>query len=183
MTPADTAEGALHSTRPGPDGEATLGGSSVAALVRAGGPEMRIVRIAAVTAGLVATGAVVGAAVGVLMMSLLLLVLGFIEGVPELWEALGLLLLGACFAAPVGAVLGPIVAWLLMRHVPLWKAVRGTALGTIAAGTVGMLAGGPLGSLALGLLGFGTAALSLCIHTPRREPETGAPADSALLPE
>ncbi|HEX8271229.1 MAG TPA: hypothetical protein VF615_01180 [Longimicrobiaceae bacterium] len=177
------ADSAVHTTRSGPDGEATLGGTSIAALIRSARPEMRIARIAAVTAGLVATGAVVGAAVGALMMSLLLLVLGFIEGVPELWEALGLLLFGACFAAPVGAVLGPIVAWLLMRHVPLWEAVRGTALGTIAAGTVGMLAGGPFGGLVLGLLGFGTAALSLCIHTPRREQATGAPVGPALLPE
>lgn len=139
---------------------------------------MRIARVAAVTAGLVAAGAFVGGMVGVLMMSLWLLP----GDLPQLWTDLDLLLVVAWFGAIVGAVFGPVAAWLLMRHVPLWRAVGGTALGTLAASALGLLIGGEEMSFNAALLGFGAASVYLCVRTPRQR-RIGAPADPALLPE
>lgn len=38
-----------------------------------------------------------------------------------------------------GAVLGPVLAWIALRRVPLWKAALGTGLGAIVGGVAGML--------------------------------------------
>jgi MFS family permease len=140
---------------------------------------MRVARIAAVTAGLVATGAVVGATVGVLMISLWLLP----GDLAELWTDTDLLLISAMFGAMVGGVFGPVAAWLLMRHVPLWRAVGGTALGTLAASVLGLLVGGWEMSFNAALLGFGASAVYLCARTPRENRRIGAPADHGLLHE
>lgn len=126
---------------------------------------MRAARIAAVTAGLAATGAVVGALVGVLMMTFWL-----VPGeLPHLWADRDFFRAGASLGAMMGAVLGPVAAWLLMRHVPLGRAVGGTALGTLGAAALGLAAGGQGASLEAAFLGFGGVAVYLCVRTPRRE--------------
>jgi hypothetical protein len=123
---------------------------------------MRIGRVVAVTAGLVATGAVVGALVGVLMIAF-----WFVPGdLPHLWMDRDTILEVALFGAIVGAVLGPVAAWLLMRHIPLWRAVGGTALGTLAAAALGLLFGGQEMSLYAAFLGFGAASVYLRVRTP-----------------
>lgn len=133
---------------------------------------MRVARVAAVTAGLAVTGAVAGALVGAAMCALMLL----LSGEPsKLWVARDLLAFAASFGARAGAVLGPVAAWLLMRHVPLGDAIGGTALGTLAGGALGLLLAGPVESFPAGLLGFGAAAVYLRIHTPRPGRRIGAP--------
>lgn len=160
MTPAAVSDSALHATRPGPEGEATLGGSSVAELVRAGGRERRTANVVVVTAGLVAVGAAVGAMVGVLVLATWLIPKGRLL---ELLLDLEGILYGGTFGAVMGVVLGPASAWLLMRHVPLRKAVGGTALGTLAGSLPGLL-GDPLLGFMGALLGFGAAAFLLWLE-------------------
>src|SRR6059036_3569951 len=46
---------------------------------------------------------------------------------------------GGPMIAPIGAIIGPPTAWLLLRHVPLGRLFMGTAAGTIVGGVFGWL--------------------------------------------
>ncbi len=132
---------------------------------------MRIVRIAAVTAGLVAAGALVGALVGVLAFTVWMLPLADLpRPYRELAAALPFV---GMYGAAMGAVLGPVAAWLLMRRVPLWKAIGGTALGTLAGSLLGLVGDGMMGFPGA-LLGFAAAAMALRSRSPRRSRRLGA---------
>lgn len=121
---------------------------------------MRIGRIAAVTAGLVAAGAVAGAVVS--------MAVGLFLAPPSIWSLRPLLVFGVEIGAPAGAVLAPVAAWLLMRHVQLGRAIGGTALGTLAGAGLGALLVGPQQFIFMGsVLGFGAAAVYLRVRTPR----------------
>ena len=75
----------------------------------------RASRILAVTAGLIALGAICGALLGALVF---LGIVGLSEGFR--FAPLGAVLaVGAGVGAPVGAVLAPILGWTLLRHVPI----------------------------------------------------------------
>lgn len=125
---------------------------------------MRIVRIAAVTAGLAAAGAVVGAAVGMLAFTVWMLPL---DDWPWPYrELVAALPYVGVYGAAMGAVLGPVAAWLLMRRVPLWKAVGGTALGTLAGSLLGLVGDGVMGFPGA-LMGFAAAAVYLRSRSPR----------------
>jgi hypothetical protein len=118
-------------------------------------------RIFAVTAGLFAAGAIVGAVTGALVAAV---IISFVtRSAPPLSpEIFGV---GALFGAPLGAVLFPTAGWLLMRHVPLGKALLGTSIGALAGGLAGWLL--PVGTdpvartLTLGVLGFAIAVILL----------------------
>ena len=118
-------------------------------------------RIFAVTAGLFGAGAIVGAVTGALVAAV---ITSFVtRSAPPLSpELFGI---GAMFGAPLGAVLFPAAGWLLMRHVPLGKALLGTSIGTLAGGLVGWflpIGTDPLGrTLTLGVLGFAAAVILL----------------------
>ena len=92
---------------------------------------------------------------------------------------LEMLFTGTAFGAGVGAFLGPAAAWLLMRHVPLGKAIGSTALGTILGSVAGLLLGGPPGSFFGAFLGFGAAAVTVRVRTPKDTRRLAAPADPA----
>ncbi|HEX2078116.1 MAG TPA: hypothetical protein VHG08_10420 [Longimicrobium sp.] len=122
-------------------------------------------RIGAITAGLMAVGALFGGVASALA------VLGFL-----LWEggslqALrvmpGALLFGAICGALLGAVLGPVAAWMLMRHVPLGLAVAGTTLGSLTGAGIGMLTGDTGHVVAGALMGFAVSAVGLRFAVPR----------------
>lgn len=113
-------------------------------------------RVAGVTLGLAAAGAVAGAAVGTAMT----LVTGGFASAPSV---AGVLLNAAAVGAASGAVLFPVGAWILMRRVPVGRALLGTlvpsALGAaLALGFFGLTA--PVGILGA-VIGFGAAALTL----------------------
>ena len=133
-------------------------------------------RIFAVTAGLAVTGAIVGTVVGAVVASVILGVLQ--RSAPPLDP--DLLLIGATFGAPLGAILFPASGWLLMRHVPLGKALLGTSIGTLAGGIAGWFL--PLGNdplartLSLGVLGFAIAVMLL-----RRSASRAAPAKTGTV--
>ena len=137
-----------------------------------------VMRIAVITAGLAVAGAVAGGVVGVAMMFCWMLVQG---GLTQTLGDLQMLAYGGLFGGFVGGVLGPAAAWLLMRSVPLWKAVSVTALGTLAAAIAGLVIGGPELSFNLSFAGFAAAAIALRVTTKRSLPAHQPP--RALQPE
>jgi hypothetical protein len=117
----------------------------------------KIRRILAVTLGLTLTGAIVGAAIGAIVL------LGWVSatrspGSPfPVAELLGI---GAIFGAYIGAVIAPIAAWTLLRRVPLGRAIAGAAIGTAIGAVVGGLIA-PIGPIIGGIAGFVGGALYL----------------------
>lgn len=130
---------------------------------------MRIKRIAAVTAGLMVAGGVFGTIAGMIVL------IAWRLAHADLWiftpEGLDFVLgFAMIFGGGLGAVLGPLAAWLLMRHVPLGLAVGGTTLGTLAGGGVALVAtGDPVFAMLYGMGGFAISAIGLRLRVPRRE--------------
>ena len=133
-----------------------------------------LVRASVVTLGLVAVGAIVGAIAGAIVMvgGVVLSDRGFPRGIY-------LPIAGGYVGAMIGAPLAPVAGWLLLRHVPLGRAILVTGLGTIAGGVTGLAArvtGNPIrGAVICGVLGFLIAAFYLRASLRRRVP----PSDSA----
>lgn len=122
-----------------------------------------------VTFGLSAGGAIVGAAAGAVA-SLLALVVGrVIVSIFDLW----VLAIPATIGAFLGFVLTPIVAWMLLRRVPLGRAFLGLAGGTIAGGVLGFFfpyEWDPIeGAVVAAVVGFCVAALVLRWLASRRK--------------
>jgi hypothetical protein len=145
---------------------------------------MSFKRIAAVTGWLSLAGAAAGALLGGAFMAGARVWIG---GLAALRGAGEDVLFGAVFCGAFGAVLGPVAAWLLMRHVPLWLAIGGTAVGTFAGmlygvGSAPMFSSAPLlGLLLYPLLGFGASALALRItYRPKRLAVASAEAPARL---
>jgi hypothetical protein len=133
---------------------------------------MTLKRIAAVTAGLVATGAVAGAILGALVMGL--------EYLAIRRGDLGTgLFFGALFGALLGSVLAPAAAWLLLRRVALGRALAQTFLGGMLGAIVSLLAMGGGYAIPGALLGFTLAAVRLRLTGPKLGPGGG----SARLPK
>jgi hypothetical protein len=124
-----------------------------------------MMRIAVATAGLIVAGAVFGTIAGAVMLALWIAAIGaFVAPVDDLAFVLTF---GLVYGGQLGAVLGPIAAWLLMRHVPLGIAVGGTTLGTLASGGIGLIVGGnPLVGMLWGMAGFGISAIALRLRYP-----------------
>jgi hypothetical protein len=116
-----------------------------------------------VTLALSAIGAVVGAALAALaLLGVYIAVSGWRQG-GGLAEPLAV---AAAFGGVLGCVLAPVAAWTLMRHVPLWRAIAETALGTLIGFGAGWAVGpvlwhGAPAPLVLALLGFAAAAVRL----------------------
>ena len=132
-------------------------------------------RILAITAGLVVFGAFAGAIAGALVAMV---------GVAIRWGPfdaadLSLAAVGAGFGAPLGAVLLPAAGWLLMRHVPLGRAMLGTTLGTVAGGLIGWVFPSPMDqinrTLLAGFLGFVLAVVVLRLASRRDRPSVELP--------
>jgi hypothetical protein len=124
-------------------------------------------RVLLVTLGLIGVGAVAGALLG---SAVLLLV-----SLPRIahWSAdtlLVTLLFGTALGMPLGAVGAPLLSWLLLRRVPLGRALGITSLGTVVGSLIGCLVfllvegGGDLGSVSLvfgAVVGFFASAVYL----------------------
>lgn len=124
---------------------------------------MRWKKIAQVTVGLMATGAVVGGMAGGLVTLLWSATTG--------WFERGILMFGIVGGALLGTVLGPPTAWLLLRHVPLGRAVLLPTLGTLVGGALAVLlssADTPFSVMVGGFAGFGVATLATSFLTPRK---------------
>src|SRR5688500_16738356 len=92
-------------------------------------------RIIAVTLGLSVAGAVLGAVAGAMAFALSLAIGGSSDLL--FGEPLKLLTIPAVLGGVVGALLAPAMAWLLLRHVPLGKALAWSTVGTVAGGVLG----------------------------------------------
>lgn len=122
----------------------------------------RIAPLRAVTAtlGLSAAGALCGATAGTIAFAIVVILSQgftfFSDGV--------ILELASAAGAVAGAVGAPLIAWLLLRYVPLGRAFLGLTLGTIAGGVTGWytlaethLLFGPVGGAVAGFLAAGIA--------------------------
>ena len=124
---------------------------------------MRALRIAAVTAGLMAAGAVFGGVAGAVAGAVWILAE---EGFRDFMRNAEIIPFMGVLGGMLGAVLGPVAAWGMMRHVPLWLAVGGPTLGSIGGGIVGSLLGGPWPMLLGGIAGFTMSAAWLHARVP-----------------
>ena len=138
----------------------------------------RAARVAVVTAGLSLAGGVIGAVCAASALSVLVMLEG---GVHEFLSHATLQLLGPAmgFGFVVGAVGAPILAWGLLRRVPLGRAILVTACGTVLGAVAGemvrpfqILTHAVPGVLAGGFGGFLVAGVGLWIHA-RKRAETG----------
>lgn len=125
---------------------------------------MRAQRFVQVTAGLMLAGFLFGGVAG----AVLLFVIAFPSNGWRTLLAPEFLLLGAAFGAIVGMLLGPLGAWLLMRDVPLGRAVGGTTLGTVLGGVAALVSNLPGSLFYAPVAGFALAALALRAHARRR---------------
>lgn len=116
---------------------------------------IRTHRIVAVTAGLALTGVVVGAVLGGIILTALVLAS---DPNPTAASVLFLFPVGAIFGASVGVVFAPIAAWTLLRRIPLGRAIAGAAIGTALGAVVGGFVAfvgpilGGIGGFVLGVL-------------------------------
>lgn len=114
-----------------------------------------------ITLGITAFGGVAGAVAGGLSALLVEAILD--QSVRALFDG-SLFLFGAALGAPLGAVLLPLAAWTLMRHVPLGRAFVGTVAGAVVGGFVGWFISSDshvLRSIVGGIVGFVVAAILL----------------------
>ena len=129
-------------------------------------------RIACVTGGLVGAGAVFGGIAGGVALWIALALSG---GAP--FNDPGILLVGAYFGAPIGSVVLPAFAWVLLRRVALGRVIALSVAGTVAGGVLGWairLGGNAIvGGLKGAVLGFVIAAVSMWL-AERRSPRPGA---------
>lgn len=92
-------------------------------------------RVLAVTGGLIVTGMVVGALCAMVAFPLIFLPLGLSPDVSES----ALFAIAALFGAIIGGVMAPVVAWGILRRVPLGRAVAWSAVGTVVGAIAGMI--------------------------------------------
>jgi hypothetical protein len=127
----------------------------------------RAVRILAVTGGLAVAGAVLGAVASVVAV----LLATAITEEPSLRIHRNVLAFVAGFGALCGIVAAPAGGWLLLRHVPLGRAMLWSVMGTVVGGVVAWMI--PVGRDQIGravlgaVLGFLAAAFVLRRTTPR----------------
>ncbi|HJS43398.1 MAG TPA: hypothetical protein VJ755_07990 [Gemmatimonadales bacterium] len=119
----------------------------------------RLGRIVVVTIGLVGAGIVFGALAGGTAFALaVVLATGRIS--TALFE------IGAVFGAPLGGITAPVLAWVLLRRVPLGRMFLVCSVGTALGGVVGWFAtaggGNPiLNPIAGAFIGCVVAAIAL----------------------
>jgi hypothetical protein len=110
----------------------------------------RTLRVVQITAGLAVAGAVFGALAAAIACAVWLTV-DF--GAPTAVHELQILAWAGAVGGVLGAALGPAAAWLLLRRVPLGRAVLGATGGAVVGGAGAALAGGfPPGGAVLGLI-------------------------------
>jgi hypothetical protein len=85
----------------------------------------------------------------------------------------GVLLVGAMYGGPFGAIAGPVAYLLIVRTTGLKKTIVPAAIGTIACGFAGSLYTPMLG-LPAGILGFFVAVLIVRFRQPHNHPIQGS---------
>src|SRR5687768_7311331 len=128
---------------------------------------MRFGRAVAITASLSLVGAVIGAAVGGVLVSAWSLSIPFTGR-----DRAGIVAVASLISAVLGAILAPTTAWLFLRRVQIGRAIAHTTVGTALGATVGLIVDrvvldGTMLQLALvgALIGFFAAAVRLRLAT------------------
>ena len=78
------------------------------------------------------------------------------------------LILGGSVGALIGAVLAPVMAWIFLRRVPLWRAIAEPAIGTLLGIVIALLVA-PWATIALPVIGFVVGGVRLWVVDGRRE--------------
>lgn len=116
-------------------------------------------RVVLVTAGLVLTGIALGGAAAGIALAIAMLLHGEPRAMldPFLWR------LGGIVGGVLGAVVAPVMSWLLLRPVSLGKGMFQTTIGAIAGGVIGtiLLSDYPLAPLWSAFAGYTAAAVRL----------------------
>jgi hypothetical protein len=138
-------------------------------------PTDRATRIAVVTAGLSAAGAVFGAVCAAASVAIIAVSAAGVAalGSGGTWGIMGA---SAGFGALVGTIGAPMLGWGLLRHVPLGRVLVVTALGTILGALIGEWSR-PLnpysrvlpGVIAGAFIGFLLSGVTLWLHARRRK--------------
>lgn len=133
-------------------------------------PDMTLTRVrraSAVSLGLLVTGAVTGAAVGVGVLEVWGVLADGPGGFPYVWFAFE-------FAAVAGALLGgvllPLISWTVLRHVSFGRILGETSVGTVIGAALAILSdgmGNPFVAVAGGLLGFAASVVRMRLRHPR----------------
>ena len=128
---------------------------------------MRFGRAVAITASLSLVGAVIGAAVGGVLVSAWSLSIPFTGR-----DRAGIVAVASLISAVLGAILAPTTAWLFLRRVQIGRAIAHTTVGTALGATVGLIIDrvvldGTMLQLAVvgALIGFSAAAVRLRLAT------------------
>ena len=123
------------------------------------------------TAGLSATGGLVGAISAASAVSTIAILSGGVDALTS-GSTPGLLLVAAGFGTFCGIIGGPLLSWGLLRRVPLGRVILWTAVGTILGAIGGELlqpvnpfAQSLPGVLAGAFLGFLSAGIGLRVHS------------------
>ena len=142
---------------------------------------MRIGRAAAITATLSLIGALIGAAVGGVLLSAWSFTIDFSHG-----GRAGTVAVGTLFSALLGAILAPTTAWLFLRRVQLGRAIAQTTIGTALGAALGIfiervvLDRITLGMAIIGaLIGFFAAAMRLYLSARPSSAQAGASSSKA----
>jgi hypothetical protein len=129
-------------------------------------------RILTVTLGLIGAGAVVGAVCGIVALAIVM----SLTAKPRLLLDPTLYAIGGIFGAVTGAIFAPTLSWLLLRRVPLGRAIAHTVVGAVLGGTIGFFLpvlsfgfGAVPGFLWGGLLGATAGAARLRLVSPKQE--------------
>jgi len=93
----------------------------------------RALWIILITSGLAAAGALMGAFAGILALAI---GVAITEG-PSALAIAGTFWFPALWGGLFGGIGGPLAAWLLMRRVPLGRALAGSILGAVIGGVLG----------------------------------------------
>jgi hypothetical protein len=134
-------------------------------------------RVLVVTLILVVMGALSGAILGA--------VLGFVVGTVRYALAVegtaGFVGAYSALGAALGGGLAPVTGWLLLRHVPLGRAMGITLLGTMTGATIGVFLLHDIWWLWAALIGYALAAIYLRLTTRAAStpPESGPDPDIA----
>ena len=112
-------------------------------------------RIVVVTIGLLGAGIVFGAVAGGTAFAFV----GLLGGERISTELFGI---GAVFGAPLGAVTAPLLAWLLLRSVPLGRMFLVCSVGTAIGGVAGWFATTAGGDIILNSLGGAFIGCVIC---------------------
>ena len=126
-------------------------------------------RVIGVTAGLAATGAVLGGGAGALALGIVLVSTPS-TGLGDLFD----LLVPGFIGAFLGFFAAPLAGWLLLRHVPLGRAFGGLVLGTVVGGLAGWFLPGndDLMTQPTVTAGAGFLIAALLMHLTWRKPPT-----------